>query len=85
VRLAQSFLAHGKKATTVGRLSPSPIASAWTLDHGSRSIACHSNLRYDFPPDMPNQPPKSSYGRIPDRLQAWIDARKRHHLSHAHV
>jgi len=23
--------------------------------------------------------------RIPDRLQVWIDARKRHHLSHAHV
>jgi hypothetical protein len=23
--------------------------------------------------------------RIPDRLQIWIDARKRHHLSHAHV
>jgi hypothetical protein len=23
--------------------------------------------------------------RIPDRLQAWIDARKRHHLSHVHV
>ncbi len=22
---------------------------------------------------------------IPDRLQAWIDARKRHHLSHAQV
>lgn len=23
--------------------------------------------------------------RIPDRLQVWIDARKRHRLSHAHV
>lgn len=23
--------------------------------------------------------------RIPDRLQAWIDARKRHRLSHVHV
>jgi hypothetical protein len=23
--------------------------------------------------------------RIPDQLQVWIDARKRHHLSHAHV
>ena len=23
--------------------------------------------------------------RIPDRLQAWIDARKRHHLRHAQV
>jgi hypothetical protein len=23
--------------------------------------------------------------RIPDRLQAWIDARKRHHLTHAQV
>jgi hypothetical protein len=23
--------------------------------------------------------------RIPNKLQAWIDARKRHHLSHAHV
>ena len=23
--------------------------------------------------------------RIPDRLQVWIDARKRHHLSHAQV
>ena len=23
--------------------------------------------------------------RIPDDLQKWIDARKRHHLSHAHV
>ena len=23
--------------------------------------------------------------RIPQRLQVWIDARKRHHLSHAHV
>src|SRR3954466_12387555 len=34
---------------------------------------------------MPSQPKKSSRGRIPDRLQAWIDARKRHHLSHAHV
>ena len=26
-----------------------------------------------------------SRGRIPDRFQIWIDARKRHHLSHAHV
>jgi hypothetical protein len=26
-----------------------------------------------------------SRGRIPERLQIWIDARKRHHLSHAHV
>jgi hypothetical protein len=26
-----------------------------------------------------------SRGRIPEQLQAWIDARKRHHLSHAHV
>ena len=23
--------------------------------------------------------------RIPERLQIWIDARERHHLSHAHV
>ena len=23
--------------------------------------------------------------RIPERLQVWIDARERHHLSHAHV
>src|SRR5712692_9483793 len=23
--------------------------------------------------------------RIPEHLQAWIEARKRHHLSHAHV
>jgi hypothetical protein len=23
--------------------------------------------------------------RIPDDLQKWIDARKRHHLSHAHI
>jgi hypothetical protein len=23
--------------------------------------------------------------RIPDDLQQWIDARKRHHLSHAHI
>ena len=23
--------------------------------------------------------------RIPERLQVWIDARKRHHLSHAHI
>jgi len=23
--------------------------------------------------------------RIPDRLEVWIEARKRHHLSHAHV
>jgi hypothetical protein len=23
--------------------------------------------------------------RVPDHLQAWITARKRHHLSHAHV
>lgn len=23
--------------------------------------------------------------RIPERLQVWIDARKRHRLSHAHV
>ncbi len=23
--------------------------------------------------------------RIPERLQVWIDARQRHHLSHAHV
>src|SRR6266403_6114942 len=26
-----------------------------------------------------------SPGRIPERLQDWIDARTRHHLSHAHV
>lgn len=26
-----------------------------------------------------------SRGRLPERLQVWIDARKRHHLSHAHV
>ena len=26
-----------------------------------------------------------SRGRIPERFQIWIDARKRHHLSHAHV
>jgi len=26
-----------------------------------------------------------SRGRIPERLQVWIDARKRHHLSAAHV
>ena len=24
-------------------------------------------------------------GRMPERLQIWIDARTRHHLSHAHV
>jgi hypothetical protein len=29
---------------------------------------------------MTQKPP-----RIPDDLQAWITARKRHHLSHAHV
>ena len=23
--------------------------------------------------------------RMPERLQAWVNARKRHHLSHAHV
>jgi hypothetical protein len=23
--------------------------------------------------------------RLPERLQVWIDARTRHHLSHAHV
>jgi hypothetical protein len=23
--------------------------------------------------------------RIPDKFQLWIDARKRHHLSHAHA
>ena len=34
---------------------------------------------------MPNQPKKSPRGRIPDQLQAWIDARKLRHLSHAHV
>jgi hypothetical protein len=27
----------------------------------------------------------SKPARIPDHLQAWITARKRHHLSHAHV
>jgi hypothetical protein len=26
-----------------------------------------------------------SSGQIPERLQVWIDARTRHHLSHAHV
>jgi len=26
-----------------------------------------------------------SRGRIPERLQVWIDARERHHLSHVHV
>ncbi len=26
-----------------------------------------------------------SRDRIPERLQVWIDARPRHHLSHAHV
>jgi hypothetical protein len=26
-----------------------------------------------------------SHRRISDKLQVWIDARKRHHLSHAHV
>ena len=26
-----------------------------------------------------------SRGRIAERLQVWIDARERHHLSHAHV
>ncbi|SRR6266508_5720881 len=26
-----------------------------------------------------------SSGRIPERLRVWIDARKRHRLSHAHV
>ena len=26
-----------------------------------------------------------SRGRISERLQVWIDARERHHLSHAHV
>ena len=34
---------------------------------------------------MPSQASKPSQGRIPDRLRVWIDARKRHHLSHAHV
>lgn len=29
---------------------------------------------------MTSKPP-----RVPDHLQAWITARKRHHLSHAHV
>jgi hypothetical protein len=28
---------------------------------------------------------KSSRGKISPKLQPWIDARKRHHLSHAHV
>lgn len=28
---------------------------------------------------------RMSKKRIPQRLQVWIDARKRHHLSHAHV
>src|SRR5207245_1196080 len=31
-------------------------------------------------PDNASQKP-----RIPPDLQAWIDARRRHHLSHAHV
>jgi hypothetical protein len=26
-----------------------------------------------------------SHKRLPEQLQVWIDARKRHHLSHAHV
>lgn len=26
-----------------------------------------------------------SHRRLPERLQVWIDARTRHHLSHAHV
>lgn len=26
-----------------------------------------------------------SRGRMPERLQVWIDVRTRHHLSHAHV
>lgn len=26
-----------------------------------------------------------SRGRVPEQLQVWIDARARHHLSHAHV
>jgi hypothetical protein len=34
---------------------------------------------------MPSQPKKSSHRRIPEQLQPWIDARKRHHLSHVHV
>lgn len=33
---------------------------------------------YHLSPDMPKQ-------RIPPSLQVWIEARKRHHLSHAHV
>lgn len=28
---------------------------------------------------------KSSRGRIPTSLLPWVEARKRHHLSHAHV
>ncbi len=28
---------------------------------------------------------KSSHGKVSPKLQPWIDARKRHHLSHAHV
>src|SRR3954452_11300928 len=38
-----------------------------------------------FPPEMPNQPKTSSRGRIPTSLLPWVEARKRHHLSHAHV
>lgn len=34
---------------------------------------------------MPSSPRKSSKGRISPSLQAWIDARKLRHLSHAHV
>ena len=28
---------------------------------------------------------KKSKGRLPNKLQAWVDARKSFHLSHAHV
>jgi hypothetical protein len=34
---------------------------------------------------MSGSPKKSSQGRISPSLLPWIDARKRHHLSHAHV
>jgi|SRR5579872_3895862 len=34
---------------------------------------------------MPGPAKKSSPGRIPTSLLPWVEARKRHHLSHAHV
>lgn len=43
------------------------------------------DLRYDFPPNMTSPPKKSPRGRLPTSLLPWVEARKRHHLSHAHV